>query len=148
MPKFTGTLKTEWMPSGKHWRVTEAFEFHSGQFNSGLFVSVPEGFVTDLASIPIGVRWLIPKAGKNAQAAVVHDHIYRHGTMSIRVRNNTQQVPVSRGMADAIMYQAMKALNVAAWRRELIFRGLQVGGWVAWNRLRRKNIGLATATTR
>lgn len=135
------------MSSGKHWRVVEAFEFHSGEYGSGLFVLVPEGFVTDLASIPIGVRWLIPKAGKNAQAAVIHDHIYQSGTMLIRVQESIKEVPVSRGIADAMMYQAMKALRVKSWRREMIYRGLQIGGWFAWNRARNRG-GITTETVR
>ena len=144
---FTSTLKTEWLAGGNQWRVIESFEFHSGLPDSGLYVFVPEGFVSDLASIPFGARWLIPKAGKNAQAAVCHDKCYRDGTMTIRIDGKTKDVPVSRGMADSMMYQAMRALKVKAWRRELIFRALKVGGWYRWNQLRKANVGTRTETT-
>ena len=146
MSTFTSSLKTEWMPDGNHWRVIESFEFHSGEPYSGLFVRVPEGFVTDLASIPVGVRWLIPKAGKNAQAAACHDVLYKTGVMIMRVAAVENQVPVSRAMCDSMMYQAMRALGVKVWRREMIYRGLQVGGWMAWNRLRKNAV--RTDTTR
>lgn len=36
--------------------------------------SVPRGFVTDLASIPGFVTWLIPKLGTYNRPAVVHDY--------------------------------------------------------------------------
>jgi len=134
MSTFTGSLLTEWLPDGKNWKVLKSFEFHSGRAASGLFARVDEGFITDLASIPFGVRWLIPKAGKNAQAAVVNDE--------------EATVPISRAMADSMMYQAMRALKVRGWRREMIYRGLQVGGWVRWRELRAADIGEATDTTR
>lgn len=148
MASFTNSLKTEWLPDGRHWKITETYEFHCGDAYSGLFARVPKGFVTDLASIPLGVRWLIPKAGKNAQAAAFHDILYKTGAMIMRVDDNEKSVPVSRGMCDAMMYQAMRALSVKWWRRELIYRGLQIGGWVSWSKYRKLDINTATRTTR
>lgn len=146
---FTNSLKTEWVDvDGKLlWRVTESYEFHSGEFDSGLFIGVPEGFVSDLASIPFGARWLIPKAGKMAQAAVCHDKCYRDGTMTIRIDDKTKDIAVTSGMADSMMYQAMIALKVKKWRRVLVFRALKLGGWYRWNQLRKANIGTKTETT-
>lgn len=36
-------------------------------------ITVPQGYVTDLASIPFFARWLLPQAGHSARAAVLHD---------------------------------------------------------------------------
>lgn len=38
-------------------------------------ITVPEGYVTDFASIPLPVRWLIPQAGHSAKAATLHDYL-------------------------------------------------------------------------
>lgn len=144
MSHFTSALKTEWLPDGKNWKVLETFEFHSGEAESGLFVRCKEGMVTDLASIPLIIRWLVPKVGKDAQGAVVHDQVYRDGFMLIRIGAVEKHVPVSRSMADGIYWQAMKALKVQRWRREAIYRGLQIGGWVVWNKYREENPGTQT----
>lgn len=139
------------MDSGKLWRVVEPFRFYSGARNSNLFVDVPGGFESDLASIPRAVRWLIPKVGKDAQGAVVHDMAYRTGQMSASVvvdgQEYVQAVPISRGMADSLYHQAMIALKVKRWRRKAIYYGLIAGGWVRWNQLRAADIGVATETT-
>ena len=153
MPGFTSSLKTEWLPDGKTWKVIETFRFYSGDYGSGLFVEVPEGTITDLASIPKLVRWLIPKVGKDAQGAVCHDVMYRTGCMSIQRANSltgsvsNEAVPISRGMADSMYHQAMIALGVSTARRKAIYYGLIVGGWVAWNNHRNRNPGTGTATT-
>lgn len=145
---FTSTLKVEWLPELEKFRVLETFEFHSGVPDAGLFVRCERGMLTDLASIPWFVRWLIPRLGKDAQGAVVHDKAYHDGGMLIRTHNVEKWVPVSRGMCDSLYYQAMIALKVGTFRREAIYRGLQVGGWVAWRRLRAKRVGMTTETTR
>ena len=148
MSVFTNDLVTRWVPATGRWVLTETFEFHSGEYRSGLFVRCEAGMESDLASIPRAVRWLVPKVGKDAQASVVHDRVYRDGFMLMRVAGHEKPVAVSRGMADSMYYQAMLALGVGRLRREAIYRGLQVGGWVAWNRYRRKGLGISTETTR
>lgn len=148
MTGFTNTLKTEWIVIGGRlrWRAIESFEFHSGARGTGLFIRCDAGMLSDLASIPWLVRWLIPQAGVDAQGAFLHDRGYRDGFMMMRMGEHERRVPVSRAMVDAMYYQAMKALGTPAWRREAIYRGLQIGGWVAWNRLRKIG-GMKTETT-
>ena len=146
---FTSTLKTEWIEVGGklRWRALETFEFHSGAKDEGLFARCQEGMISDLASIPLAVRWLIPKAGKDAQGAFVHDRGYRDGFLWIRVNEMERRVRVSRAIVDSLYYQAMVALKVHPFRREAIYRGLQVGGWVVWRNYRRKS-GMCSETTR
>lgn len=150
MTGFTNSLKTEWLPSGGHWRLTESFEFHSGEAGSGMFIRCEEGMVTDLASIPWFARWLVPKVGMDAQASVVHDRGYRDGFVLVRIVvdgvAHEKRVAVSRGVVDSIYMQAMRALKTKMTRREAIYRAIQVGGWVVWNKYRRAG-GMTTETT-
>ena len=61
---------------GKHWCLVEEYKHEVGKVSSGLFVTVPDGFVTDLASIPSWLQWLInPFDPKSNTAAVVHDYL-------------------------------------------------------------------------
>lgn len=94
----------------------------------GLIV-VPEGFGTDLASIPQALWSVLPKVGKWDRAAVVHDYLYQHGYARVGS-------PVTRAQADAVLREAMIAGQVAGRRRFEIYWGVRLGGWVAWNKYR------------
>ena len=48
-------------------------------------VVVPEGYVTDFASIPGFVQWLIQPFGKHSEAAVIHDWLYTLGTRGDKI---------------------------------------------------------------
>ena len=84
-------------------------------------VQVPEGFVTDLASIP----WPLWSAGlrpdgQYAFAAIIHDFLY--WTQSTK-----------RAEADDILKLAMQDLRVSPAVIETIFVGVRAGGEAAWN---------------
>jgi hypothetical protein len=50
---------------GRYWYVERTFVAGTPKE----MVIVPEGFVTDLASIPCGLRWFFPPAGDGPNAA-------------------------------------------------------------------------------
>jgi hypothetical protein len=77
--------------------------------------TVPEGFETDLASVPrLPVVYLL--TGDSARAAaVVHDYLY-----------STRKV--SRKVADAVLLEASEVSGVPAWRRWIMWAGVRVGG--------------------
>lgn len=84
-------------------------------------VRVPEGFVTDLASIPQGVWSLgLRPEGPYAYAALVHDYLYW-----------TQDRP--REEADQIFLFAMEDSKVAVAERESFYRILRIAGGFAWD---------------
>jgi hypothetical protein len=77
---------------------------------------VPAGFETDFASIP-RLFWSVigHPAGQYAQAAVLHDFLYRTKA-------------VSRKKADALFSEAMAVLEVPAWKRWTMWAAVRVGG--------------------
>lgn len=84
-------------------------------------VTVPKGFVTDLASIPRPFWSLMPRDGQYADAAIVHDYLYwiQIGT---------------RVGADETFQIAMKDLEVHSAVIDIIFRGVRSPfGERAWN---------------
>jgi hypothetical protein len=88
-------------------------------------VSVPIGFVTDLASIPRIFWSLLPPDGNYAFPAIVHDYLYW-----------TQ--PESRERADLTLLYAMKEFGIGTVVRETIYNAVKVGGESAWNDNRRR----------
>ena len=89
--------------------------------NSGLpSVTVPAGFVTDLASIPREFWSLLPRDARYMPAAIVHDYLY-------------WQQEVTKDSADAVFKMAMQDLNVRSLTVAVIYAGVRTpfGKW-AW----------------
>ena len=87
-------------------------------------VVIPNGFHSDGCSIP-RMFWTIighPLAIDYMREAFLHDWLYY-----------TQ--PCARKIADKILYDEMKKSGRVGWfRRSLIYRGIRIGGWAAWNK--------------
>lgn len=93
-------------------------------------VTVPEGFVTDLASVP---RWVVAyliAGGKAVRAAVVHDYLYDTGQ-------------VEREQADAVFREAMDIEKdpEESWLRWAMWAAVRAGGWIPYNSYRRRDRG-------
>jgi hypothetical protein len=86
-------------------------------------VEVPEGFLTDFASIPFFARWW-QRGGVGSQriAAYFHDYMYA-GTNSF-----------SRRQADAAFYQVMKSVDGRkGWfKRGAMWAALRMGGFLPY----------------
>lgn len=94
----------------QRWELTEDFSFELKL--NGMVpvwkVTVPQGFQTDLASIPRLFWMIFPPLGPWNKAAVLHDFLY--------------SVPgCSSFLADALFREAMAQLRVPLWRRVLMY---------------------------
>jgi hypothetical protein len=81
-----------------------------------LEVQVPEGFVTDFASVPSAFHFAVQPFGRHAPAAVVHDYLYAIGQ------------PGKRALADRIFLHAMRESGVPPIRRTLMYWAVRLGG--------------------
>lgn len=91
-------------------------------------IRVPVGFKTDLASIPRVLWNVLPPVGRYDAAAVVHDDLYQTGRV--------YRQPVTRRLADAVLYEAMTACGVSPLTRWVIWSGVRLGGGLVWKRYR------------
>lgn len=103
-----------------HWRVTKGFQFYVGSPDSGEWVNVPAGYLTDGASVPRMFWSLIPPWGIYGQAAVVHDILCEYLSTTL----HGLPKPISRVRCDQILLEAMIALQVPAWKRQVIYRAV------------------------
>lgn len=133
MGKFLDPLRLEFL-DGRRWELTAAFDYRLGSPDGDEAVRVPRGFVTDFASIPRVLWNVLPPAGPYGKAAVLHDWLYQQ--RAVHKLGLTSYV--GRAEADAILLEAMTVLNVGRVTRQLIYRGVRVGGWLTWNRYRRE----------
>ena len=101
-------------PSGansRRWRLEAPLTY---QAREDRFV-IPEGFVTDFASVPRFVAWLIPRYGRWTPAAILHDYLWEEA----------RQGRFNKADADGIFNRALRELGVPFLRR-----------WIMWAAVR------------
>lgn len=109
----------------RYWLSDEAFQRHDGH-EWGDLITVPEGTVTDFASIP-RIFWnILPPWGRYGKAAIIHDYLYQTGVF-----------PKER--ADKIFLEAMQVLGVNWLTRKLMYQAVNWFGFMAWNAHRKKD---------
>lgn len=118
MSQFLDKLWTEVVTDTISRVVDHPFRYQSDV--AGLF-TVPIDFRTDFESM---VRW-VPTlyailGDQNKEPAVIHDWIYYSAV-------------VDRKTADDVFFEACGVIGTPLWKRRMLWTGLRVGGWHAWN---------------
>ena len=117
MSSFTNPLIVEKIGDNQ-WKLHTPFTY---QIRAGEAVRVPEGFVTDFASIPQAFWSILPPHGQYAAAAVVHDFLYKHHKYT-------------RKRSDQIFKEGMKVLGVNWLVRWIMYQAVRWFGGTAWNK--------------
>lgn len=124
MSKFIGHLLVQYMENengcslfnreGRQlWMVLADFGYQSDI--AGITITVPQGFVSDFASVP-RIPFVYDELGDIAERpAVIHDFLY-----SKRL--------VDRDIADKVLLEAMELTEIPWTKRKLIYLGVRVGG--------------------
>lgn len=100
------------------WRLGTPLVYEA---ESGELITVPVGFITDLASIPQIFHSLIPVNGKHRLAAILHDYLFV-------IQDRT------RSEVDALFLEAMEAAGVRLTQRWVMYLTVRAGGWRAWSK--------------
>jgi len=119
---FLTPLQLQEMEDGSHFKVLSPLVYCA---KPGTFYEVPAGTVTDFASVPRVLWNILPPFGKHSRAAVLHDWLYQAAPRRM-----------TRGQADALFCDAMRACGVGWLTRRAMYAGVRVGGGVAWRRYR------------
>ncbi len=117
MGKFLSELEDKFV-DGEYWKLTQPLSYNVNNLDD--IITVPAGFVTDYASVPIVANWFIPKSGEYDPAAVIHDWLYFKKDRP-------------RSECDGIFCEAMKSLNVNFIKGQTMYYALRAFGWIAWN---------------
>jgi hypothetical protein len=102
---------------GRHWIVKEPLIYRVGISKDS--VTVPRGFVTDLASIPPVLQSLIQQNGAYLLPAVVHDYLY-------------WKQACTREQSDGVLLLAMIENKVSTVHRVAIYEAVRAAGSFAW----------------
>jgi len=108
----------------KTWWARAQWQLSENMMFNGVFV--PKGFVTDGASTPLAIAWLVSPTGKAMRSAVVHDFLLQ------QLQKNE-----SRRDADIKFLESLMIENVGTNRARLMFLAVRIFGIVkvAWYRL-------------
>ena len=119
MSGFLNPIRAEDCVDGYCRVLLENVVYHVGSRSSTDQIVVPAGFKWDGGSVPRFLWPLLDPWGSASKAFLLHDYLYQ-----------TQQR--SRLVSDAIFMEAMEVLGVGFVKRKLLYRGVRLGGWVAW----------------
>lgn len=132
----TGAFRDPETQRRQEFRLTRPVLYEVGGPGSGLQVTVPAGYRTDLYSLPGRLlllwepkgagfeRWILP--------ALVHDWLYDIGRCG-------------RARADGILFEAMRVVGVPLHRRLVVWLGVRLGGWRGWGTPTPENFDLVNA---
>ncbi len=112
---FTDPVALMPVPGTGKYCLIRPLHYQIGFYGSDLTVTVPDGFLTDLASVP-RLFWIVvpPFSPDYAAAAVLHDYLCEwNGEMFSKI------------VADAVFYEALKVLGVPTWRAILMYAAVR-----------------------
>lgn len=117
MSHYLGACVLRTLSDGRTRVLRSAFGYRASSLPCT--VMVPEGFKTDLASIPRLAWSLLPPFGRYEAAAVIHDWLY-------------WSQELCREDADAVFLDAMIFNQVGRVTRFMIYRAVRTFGGFAW----------------
>lgn len=124
MAKFTGDLRVQ-AHGTDEWKLLAPLTYTTGITGRQVDISVPTGFVNDLASIPRIFQSIVPKVAKHRRAAVIHDYLYAN-------KGKLGYAKFTRKQADQVFLEAMKVDGVRWTRRRIMYMAVRAGGWTYW----------------
>jgi len=126
-PEFN-IVWTEFQPlsTTRQWDGRRALNRNFSLEIDGTLYTVDEGFITDFSSYPFFSRILV-RFDRVDVAGVIHDWIYFHGLTTRSEADHIWRKVAMEGQHGANLFQA--------W---LSWFGLRLGGWVAWNKHKRR----------
>jgi hypothetical protein len=144
MSRFSGKLVLVLLDDRDHpatrdgrslWGVERSLTYRTS-IGGEATITVPAGFVTDLASIPRFASPALPPDGPWTKAAVIHDFLYATaGTGVWKGHASGLSVPgyYTRAAADDILREAMADRGVDVARRNIIWAAVRAGGARGWS---------------
>lgn len=114
------------MSDYKTWILTGPAQWYDKDLG---YITVPEGFMTDFASIPAVFRWWqTGGVGPQRIASYFHDYMYAEQVESRKAADR-----VFREVMEATKPIGGKMRDFRSWfRRWAMYLALRIGGWAAW----------------
>ena len=123
-------LKLDDMLDGKQVKLSKPFtvriveHLDDGEMIEIRLITAPQGFVSDLASVPRFLQGVFPRFGRYNAAAIIHDWLYVSGKI--------EGEWIERATADRIFLAVMKASR-CGWRKRTMFIAVRMFGKHLWD---------------
>ena len=104
---------------GKKWVISSAITY---TLSNGDIITIPEGFETDLSSVPKILWGIFPPYGNFLLAALVHDYLY------------VTKYKEDRAFADREMLIISNKLHSNKLDNYLRYYAVVLFAWVVWNK--------------
>lgn len=110
----------------RRWRLEQAYDYEDGT----TAITVPQGFVFDLSSVPRPFWWLIAPFELSVVAPLLHDFLYGRGGVAPEAIRPPRAY--SRRETDRLFRKTMEQEAVPSWRRTLGYASVRMFGGAAW----------------
>ena len=107
---------------GEHVTLLEPLTYTA---DDGKEIIIPAGTVSDGASTPRIFWRTLPPFGPYWRPALMHDYLYQSGMFV-------------RSKCDSLFHEAMISCGVGKFKACIIWFGVRLGGWIAYNNYRKK----------
>lgn len=115
MSSFTEPVAFDPAPGGAV--STREVVYEIGRLGSGHRIVIPAGTFTNFGDVPWPFSILLPRRDERFLAAfLLHDELCRQSARG----------DLSRRLADAVFYDAMKIVKAPAWRRKAMYLGVRI----------------------
>jgi hypothetical protein len=110
------TLMKASKPEDKYnwYRVREDSEY------TEIGVTIPEGFITDFASIPRFFWNILPPHGQAMAPSVLHDYFYTVHPFSYKMNAEEE-----RKYADELFYKMLLAQGIKKWQAKIMYKAVR-----------------------
>jgi hypothetical protein len=126
MSSFVTPLIVEPNDDQTEWTLRAPFAYWTGSGEGvGDKITVPDGFVTNFASIPKFLWSVYPPTGLYGKAAVIHDFLYANAGIFY---SDSEWRKYSREQCDVVFLTAMKALGVPHHTYRLMYHAVRQFG--------------------
>lgn len=111
---------------GDRYRVVETFVVKYNYWFRELQFEIPDGYITDLASIPWFVRWICDRASLGLLAPLVHDYLCDRRGRFVNIQREVVQLTWFQVHLYFLVAMQLDGIN---WQRSLVaFIGVLIGG--------------------
>jgi hypothetical protein len=99
---------------------------------NGITLTIPDGFWTDLASIPRFLHSILSPLEEHIRASVLHDYLYYKQELNFE--------PITRAFADKCFLDGMKTCGTDKIKRYTMYYAVRSFGWMPWNKYKNDRI--------
>jgi len=111
---------------GSTYRLTADYRVDFAKWLLGLQFTIPEGFVTDIASVPRPLRWLFDRADLGLLAPVIHDYLCENKG---QVTGHNGETIIVNWFDSALLFLILMRIDGIPWFKALCaFLAVVIGG--------------------